>query len=117
MTASLLLAALRAGAAGLYTLEAATGLIIAHASWLAREDFTRFIHVGTSISDPGTELASIDWEAAIRALDAWRHEGLLASCRRDLRLRLDSSGSSWTIAIAAAPATPKAMPEMKAAWF
>src|SRR5216683_687505 len=70
MTASSLPAALRGAAGGLYAIEAATGLIIAHASWLAREDFTRFIHVGTSISDPGTELASIDWEAAIRALDA-----------------------------------------------
>jgi len=70
MTASSLPAALRAGADGLYPLEAATGLIIAHASWLAREDFTRFIHAGTSINDPGTRLASIDWEAAIGALDA-----------------------------------------------
>lgn len=70
MTASSLPAALRAGAEGLYALEAVAGLIIAQASWLAREDFTRFIHVGTSISGPATELASIDWEAAIRALDA-----------------------------------------------
>jgi len=45
MTASSLPAALRAGADGLYAIEAATGLIIAHASWLAREDFARFIHV------------------------------------------------------------------------
>ena len=52
MTASSLPAALRAGADGLYTLEAATGLIIAHASWLAREDFTRFIYVGVSITAP-----------------------------------------------------------------
>ena len=41
MTALSLLAALRAGADGLYALESATGLIIAHASWLAREDFAR----------------------------------------------------------------------------
>jgi hypothetical protein len=40
MTASSL-PALRAGADGLYAFEAATGLIIAHASWLAREDFAR----------------------------------------------------------------------------
>jgi len=40
--------------------KAATGLIIAHASWLAREDFARFIRVGASINDPGTKLASID---------------------------------------------------------
>jgi hypothetical protein len=36
MTASPLQAALRAGAQGLYVLEAATGLIIAHGTWLAR---------------------------------------------------------------------------------
>ena len=70
MTASSLPAALRAGADGLHALEAATGLIIAHASWLAREDRARFIHVGTSIADPGTEMASIEWEAAIYALGA-----------------------------------------------
>ena len=64
MTASSLPAALRAGAAGLYALEAATGLIIAHGTWLARsDDFGHFIHHG-----PGT--AAIDWEAAITALDA-----------------------------------------------
>jgi hypothetical protein len=31
-------ASLRAAADGLYPLEAATGLIIAHGTWLARED-------------------------------------------------------------------------------
>jgi hypothetical protein len=70
MTTSPLQDALRAGADGRYALEAGTGLIIAHESWPAREDFGRFIHVGTSITVPGTELASIDWEAAITALDA-----------------------------------------------
>jgi hypothetical protein len=55
MTASSLPEALRAAADGLYSLEAATGLIIAHASWLARDDFARFIHCGT-----GT--AAIDWK-------------------------------------------------------
>jgi hypothetical protein len=70
MTASSLQAALRAGADGLYALEAGTGLIITHGSWPAREDFGRFIHVGPGITIPGTELASIDWEAAISALDA-----------------------------------------------
>ena len=62
MTASSLPAALRAAAEGLYTLEAATGLIIAHGTWLARDDFARFIHHGTGTS-------AIDWEAAISALD------------------------------------------------
>jgi hypothetical protein len=63
MTASSLPAALRAAAEGLYALEAATGLIIAHGTWLARDDFTRFIYHGA-----GT--AAIDWEAAVAALDA-----------------------------------------------
>jgi hypothetical protein len=64
MTTSSLPAALRAGADGLYAIEAATGLIIAHATWLAREDFARFVHTGTSITEPGIKLASIDWAAA-----------------------------------------------------
>jgi hypothetical protein len=70
MTASSLPAALRAGADGLYALEAATGLIMARASWLAREDFARYIDAGIGITDPRTEMASIDWEATISALDA-----------------------------------------------
>jgi hypothetical protein len=63
MTARSLPAALRAAAEGLYALEAATGLIIAHGAWLERDDFARFVHCGT-----GT--AAIDWEAAVTALDA-----------------------------------------------
>jgi hypothetical protein len=62
MTAPSLLAALRTGAEGICTLEAATGLLIAHGTWLARDDFARFVHHGT-----GT--AAIDWEAAINAMD------------------------------------------------
>jgi hypothetical protein len=54
MTASPLPAALRAGADGLYPPEAATGLIIARASWAAREDFACFIPIGTSMA--GDEL-------------------------------------------------------------
>jgi hypothetical protein len=63
MTVLSLPAALRAGSEGLYALEAATGLIIAHGTWLERDDFSCFIHHG-----PGT--AAIDREAAIAALDA-----------------------------------------------
>jgi hypothetical protein len=44
MTASPL-PALRAGADSVCPLEAATGLIIANASWLARDDFARFIPI------------------------------------------------------------------------
>jgi len=62
MTAPSLPAELRAGAAGLYALEAAAGLIIAHDAWLTREDFTCFIQHGT-----GT--AAIDWEAAVAILE------------------------------------------------
>jgi hypothetical protein len=63
MTVLSLPAALRAGAEGLYALEAATGLIIAHGIWLERDDFSCFIHHGVGP-------AAIDWEAAITALDA-----------------------------------------------
>jgi hypothetical protein len=70
MTASSLHEALRAGARGLYALEAGTGLLIAHGTWTGREDFGRFIRTGDSINSPGTELAAVDWEAAIAAVDA-----------------------------------------------
>jgi hypothetical protein len=63
MTAPSLPAALRAGAAGIYCLEAAAGLIIAHGTWLIREDSTCLIEHGT-----GT--AAIDWEAAAAELES-----------------------------------------------
>jgi hypothetical protein len=63
--------ALRAGARGIHPLEAGTGLLTECGSWLHRDDFaSRFITVGTSISDGVTLLASIDWEAAVTALHA-----------------------------------------------
>jgi hypothetical protein len=46
MITSPLTAALHASAEGICTLEAATGLIIAHGTWLARDDFARFIRHG-----------------------------------------------------------------------
>jgi hypothetical protein len=53
-------------ARSLDALEAATGLIIAHGTWLARDDdFGCFIHHGAG-------MAAIDWEAAIGALHAGR---------------------------------------------
>ena len=62
-------AALRACAAGLYHAEAAGELLIA-TSWPHRADFRdRFIHAVVSISDGTTAMASIDWAAAITALD------------------------------------------------
>jgi hypothetical protein len=63
--------ALRAAAAGIYPVEAGVGLLIGHDTWLHRKDFTAaFVHTGTSISDGITQLAEVDWPAAITALDA-----------------------------------------------
>jgi hypothetical protein len=59
----------RVWARGIYPDEAAVELLISHATFLRRADFTsRFI--STSASGDGTGLAAIDWTAAITALDA-----------------------------------------------
>lgn len=69
MTADDLAAALRACAAGLYSLEAGVALLAGNGTFLSRDDFTsRFITTGTSISDGTTLVADIDWNAAITAL-------------------------------------------------
>jgi len=60
--------ALRAGAAGLYSLEAACDLVIS-AGWLSRDDFARFVSTITSITDGVTEIAHIDWQGAISSRD------------------------------------------------
>ena len=66
---SVLAAALRAHARGLYCDEAAAELLIAQ-SWLSRPDFTtRFVTIHPGISD-GQPMAVIDWDAAIAALGA-----------------------------------------------
>jgi hypothetical protein len=71
MTTDELTAALRACAAGLYPLEAGVALLTAEGTFLRRDDFTsRFITVGTSISDGTTLMADIDWDTAITALQA-----------------------------------------------
>jgi hypothetical protein len=89
MTAPSLPAELRAAAAGIYALEAAAGLIIAHGIWLARDDFTCFIEYGT-----GT--AVINWEAAAATLEAG---GLPSSGgeRRMLRLAASLAGQAPVI--------------------
>jgi hypothetical protein len=61
--------AVRAAAAGLCSLEAACDLVIS-TGWLHRGDFTRFVSTVTSITDGVTELAHIDWQAAIASRDA-----------------------------------------------
>ncbi len=63
--------AVRAGAAGLYSLEAACDLIIS-TGWLHRDDFSSFVTTVTSITDGVTELAHIDWETVIASRDAGR---------------------------------------------
>jgi len=61
-----LAAQLRAWARGIYPDEAGAELLIGHASFLHRADFTsRFIN----IPGDGAGLAAIDWPAAIAALD------------------------------------------------
>lgn len=52
--------ALRAAAAGIHPDEAAAGLIISHAAFLHRDDFTGHIETAASISD-GTPMAWINW--------------------------------------------------------
>jgi hypothetical protein len=64
--------AVRAGAAGLYSLEAACDLVIG-AGWLHRDDFSSFVTTVTPVTDGVTELACIDWQAVI----ASRDDGLL----------------------------------------
>jgi hypothetical protein len=65
MTPASLAAALRDCAAGLYPLEAGTGLLIANGTFLHRDDFTsRFVLHGTA------GMAAVDWDAATAALTA-----------------------------------------------
>ncbi|MGH3226947.1 MAG: hypothetical protein ACRDPY_51100, partial [Streptosporangiaceae bacterium] len=61
--------AVRAGAAGLYSLEAACDLAIG-AGWLHRDDFSSFVSTVTSVTDSVIELAHIDWQAVISSRDA-----------------------------------------------
>ena len=79
--------AVRAGAAGLYSLEAACELIIG-TGWLRRDDFALFISTGTSLTNGVTELAHIDWQAAVTSRDT----GLLPCSSGENRiLRLAAS--------------------------
>jgi hypothetical protein len=77
-----LTAALRACAAGLYPDEAGVELLISHGGFLDRRDFAGFISTGTSISDGITDMARIDWDAAISAL----HDGQLPVCGGERRI-------------------------------
>ena len=66
---TMLAAALRAGAAGLYCAEAGAGLLIGQKSWLGRSDFTgSFIIVTAGLAGPA-RVAVVGWNAAVAALD------------------------------------------------
>jgi hypothetical protein len=54
---------------GIQADTAAAGLIISHQTFLHRDAFRRIISTGASIST-GQPLATIGWDAALRALDA-----------------------------------------------
>jgi hypothetical protein len=56
MTSTCLAQALHACASGIYTAEAAVGMLIAQATWLDRDDFRRFmILVANYSASPSTE--------------------------------------------------------------
>ena len=79
--------AVRAGAAGLYSLEAACELVMS-TGWLRRDDFIPFINIGISVTDGATELAHIDWQSVITSRDT----GLLPCSSGENRiLRLAAS--------------------------
>jgi hypothetical protein len=95
--------ALRAGACGIHPHEAGTGLLVDCGSWLHRDDFTsRFITTGTSISDGVTLLASIDWEAAVTALNA----GELPSSGGERRMLLPAASIAGGIPVSLHDAIP-----------
>ena len=95
--------ALPASACGIYPLEAGAGLLTECGSWLHREDFTsRFITVGTSISDGATLLASADWEAAVTAL----HAGELPASGGERRMLLLAASIAGGIPVSLYDALP-----------
>ena len=79
---------LRASACGLCAAQAGTELLIAHATWLHRSDFCdRFVHLDTSLTDD-TDMAVVDWSAAITAIDTGE---LACSGGEERMLRLAAS--------------------------
>jgi len=85
MTRPILPAALRAGAAGLLSPEAAVNLLISHHYWLTRPGFAaEYIGTFPGITD-GTTIAAVCWPEAITALDCGQLAGS-GSENRILRL-------------------------------
>ena len=78
---------LRAYATGFYPAEAAVELLVHHATWLTRADFVEhFVHINTDTT--GAEMADIDWNAALFALDTGK---LPCSTSENHMLRLAAS--------------------------
>jgi hypothetical protein len=64
-------AALRAHARGVYAVEAGVELLINHRVFLRRRDFRdRFVHHAASLTNGTADMATIDWPAAVTALEA-----------------------------------------------
>lgn len=75
----------RTAARGLCATQAGTELLIRHATWLQRKDFRdHFVHLDTG----DTDLADIDWPAAIAALNNGK---LVCSASEARMLRLAAS--------------------------
>jgi hypothetical protein len=88
-----LAAALRAAAAGILHHEEATGLLIAHAAFLHRDDFTaRFTSTAASIPD-GTPIAWISSDDAIIALTA----GQIPASSGEARMLRLAAGSAVSL--------------------
>lgn len=80
--------ALRTHARGLCAAQAGTELLIDHATWLHRSDFAdRFVHLDITITG-NAATATIDWPAAITALDTGE---LPCSSSEERMLRLAAS--------------------------
>ncbi len=64
---------MRAGAQGLLCTEAAIELIIEQQSWLKRADFvSAYIERLGPTDEDAADIASVDWDGALDALDAGR---------------------------------------------
>jgi len=66
---TVLAAALRAGAVGLYCAEAGVELLIGQESWLCRNDFTGSFIIVTPARAGQATVAVAGWSAAVAALD------------------------------------------------
>lgn len=88
MTSTCLAQTLHNCASGIYTAQAAVGMLIAQATWLDRDDFRRFID-----TDPETGMAAIDWPSLATTLAA----GQMPSSRGEQKmLRMAASIAGHT---------------------